>query len=88
MRRVSKRIVVIIVVVPIEDDYQDDLKWDENLEQNLSEKQEERKLEAREKRARPPVGFALKFKLGTIIPDVNSGRCRSRHPPDFFKRQI
>ena len=74
----------------IEDDYQDDLKWDENLEQNLSEKQEERKLEAREKRKQDHLLDlpSKKFRLGTIIPDVNSGRCRSRHPPDFFKRQI
>ena len=74
----------------IEDDYQNDLKWDENLEQNLSEKQEERKLEAREKRKQDHLLDlpSKKFRLGTIIPDVNSGRCRSRHPPDFFKRQI
>ncbi|CAL6275291.1 unnamed protein product [Bathycoccus prasinos] len=74
----------------MEDDYQDDLKWDENLEQNLSEKQEERKLEAREKRKQDHLLDlpSKKFRLGTIIPDVNSGRCRSRHPPDFFKRQI
>ena len=74
----------------IEDDYQDDLKWDENLEQNLSEKQEERKLEAREKRKQDHLLDlpSKKFRLGTIIPDVNSGRCRSRPPPDFFKRQI
>ena len=73
-----------------EEDYQNDLKWDENLEQNLSEKQEERKLEAREKRKQDHLLDlpSKKYRLGTIIPDVNSGKCRSRHPPDFFKRQV
>ena len=73
-----------------EEDYQNDLKWDENLEQNLSEKQEERKLEAREKRKQDHLLDlpSKKYRFGTIIPDVNSGKCRSRHPPDFFKRQV
>ena len=73
-----------------EDDYQNDLKWDENLEQNLNEKQEERKLEAREKRRQDHLLDlpSKKYRLGTIIPDANTGKCRSRHPPDFFKRQI
>jgi hypothetical protein len=73
-----------------EDDYQNDLKWDENLEQNLNEKQEERKLEAREKRRQDHLLDlpSKKYRFGTIIPDANTGKCRSRHPPDFFKRQI
>ena len=72
-----------------EEDYQNDLKWDENLEQNLSEKQEERKLEAREKRKQDHLLDlpSKKHRLGTIIPDVNSGKCRWT-PAGFFKRQV
>ena len=72
------------------DEYEKDLRWDEQVERRTSEEREERKLENRERRRQDHLLDlpSKKNKLGEVIPDLITGKCRSRHAPDLFKMRV